>query len=185
MYFIYFNKYPLPNREIVQMMKLILMKKAAYQISPPLHKSYILTGSLMNDFCREVVQVCKNLIFRTFTPIRINFTLRKFTDPQRKMTHPPKKLLIRLEKLRIRVDPFLLHQSDIWFICNFNHLINFLLNQVTQDQANCCIYSILGQLQNCPPDYSPLYFRRWRAHHFCSNIQRLWVKKTSFSIQNK
>ena len=27
-----------------------------------------LTGSLMNDFCREIVQVCINLEFRTFTP---------------------------------------------------------------------------------------------------------------------
>ena len=27
-----------------------------------------LTGSLMNDFCREVVQVCINLKFRSFTP---------------------------------------------------------------------------------------------------------------------
>ena len=95
------------------------------------------------------------------------------------------KLLIHLEKLRICINLFLLHQSDIWFIWNVNHLINFLLNQVTQDQANCCIYSILGQLQNCPPDYSPLYFRRWMAHHFCSNIQRLWVKNTSFPPKNK
>ena len=96
-----------------------------------------------------------------------------------------KKLLIHLEKLRIRVNVFLLHQSDTWFICNGNHLINFLLNQVTQDQANCYIYSILGQLQNCPPDYSPLYFRRWMAHHFCSNIQTLWVKITSFLPKNR
>ena len=27
-----------------------------------------LTVSLMNDFCCEIVQVCKNLEFRTFTP---------------------------------------------------------------------------------------------------------------------
>ena len=27
-----------------------------------------LTGSLMNDFCSEVVQVCINLKFRSFTP---------------------------------------------------------------------------------------------------------------------
>ena len=95
------------------------------------------------------------------------------------------KLLIHLEKLHIHVNVFVLHQSDSWFICNANHLINFLLNQVTQDQANCCIYSILGQLQNCPPDYSPIHFRRWMAHHFCSNIQTLWVKITFFAPKKK
>ena len=118
--------------------------------------------------------------------------------PHQDPPHPPKscrsatkndtsaeELLIHLEKLRIRVNIFLLHQSDSWFICNANHLINFLLNQVTQDQANCCIYSILGQLQNCPPDYSPIHFRRWMAHHFCSNIQTLWVKITFFAPKKK
>ena len=115
------------------------------------------------------------------------------TLPHQEPPHPPKicrsankndasteKLLIRPEKLRIRINVFVLHQSDIWFICNVNDLINFLLNQVTQDQTNCCIYSILGQLQKCPPDYSPIHFRRWMAHHFCSNIQTLWVKITFY-----
>ena len=139
----------------------------------------------MNDFCREIVQVCIILKFQELYPIRIPLTPPKSCRSTMKNDTSAEKLLIHSKKLRICINVFLLHQSDSWFICNANHLINFLLNQVTQDQANCCIYSILGQLQNCPPDYSPIHFRRWMAHHFCSNIQTLWVKITFFAPKKK
>ena len=48
-----------------------------------------LTGSLMNDFCREIVQVCKNLEFRVEfrIPIKISLTTQKVVEPLRKVTH--------------------------------------------------------------------------------------------------
>ena len=57
------------------MMKWILMWKSSLPDQPTpgqvLHNDSAdaqrLTGSLMNDFCHEIVQVCKNLEFRVFT----------------------------------------------------------------------------------------------------------------------
>ena len=144
-----------------------------------------LTGSLMNDFCCEIVQVCINFEFKSYPPPQHPPHHQKTVEPLRKVTHPLKfmeKLHIHPKKLGIHVNRLLVHQSDSWFSCKCRALNYSLLNQVTQDQANCCIYSILGQLQNCPKEYSPVYFRRWIAHHFCNNIQSLWVKINPFHL---
>ena len=132
----------------------------------------------MNDFCCEIVQVCINVEFRTFTtsrspsPPKNGRTATKSDasiEMYRKTEYPPEKNCASASNV------FLFTNQTAGSPANAKHLIFFVLNQVTQDQANCCIYSILGQLQNCPKDYSPVYFRRWMAHHFCTNIQSLWV----------
>ena len=104
-----------------------------------------LTGSLMNDFCCKIVQVCKNLEFRAPTPSGSPQPLKSCRTAMKSDTSIENygKLHIHSKRLHICIERFLVHQSDCWFPCNANHLINILLNQVTQDQANCCIYSIL------------------------------------------
>ena len=136
-----------------------------------------LTGSLMNEFTREIIQVfiLKFKIGQVSTSGSTPLN-RKIGHPLRKTTNPLKKQGNCFKKLRIR-------RSSLFVFTNQNpakgnHLLLFLMSQVTEDQANCCIYSLFAELQNVPVDYSPVYFRRWMAHHFCSKIQALWVNTT-------
>ena len=44
--------------------------------------------------------------------------------------------------------------------------------QISNDAANCRIYSILASISNVPNDYSALYLRRAMVIEFCNNWRK-------------
>ena len=47
--------------------------------------------------------------------------------------------------------------------------------QISNDKANCGIYSILAQIQGVPEDYSANHFRRWMAVHLLQQPEKYFV----------
>ena len=47
--------------------------------------------------------------------------------------------------------------------------------QISNDKANCGIYSILAQIQGVPEDYSANHFRRWMVVHLLQQPEKYFV----------
>ena len=50
-----------------------------------------------------------------------------------------------------------------------------LILQISNDKANCGIYSILAQIQGVPEDYSAKHFRRWMVVHLLQQPEKYFV----------
>ena len=51
----------------------------------------------------------------------------------------------------------------------------YLTLQISNDKANCGIYSILAQIQGVPEDYSANHFRRWMVVHLLQQPEKYFV----------
>ena len=47
--------------------------------------------------------------------------------------------------------------------------------QISNDKANCGIYSILAQIQGVPEDYSANHMRRWMVVHLLQQPEKYFM----------
>ena len=57
----------------------------------------------------------------------------------------------------------------------FNIIYACLTLQISNDKADCGIYSIQAQIQGVPDDYSANHFRRWMVVHLLKQPEKYFV----------
>ena len=58
---------------------------------------------------------------------------------------------------------------------HFPYHLCILTLQISNDKANCGIYSILAKIQGVPEDYSANHFRRWMVVHLLQQPEKYFV----------